>query len=286
MRKVRITRLPQAKAGGFTGNNLNKEISTMGGAGMTNTSDNVSTRDTLQPVPRSQANVEAEYNETAFGDLNGDGMPEHMKIGGKRHSAGGTPLNLPDDTFIYSDTASMKIRDKEILKMFGKTSGSYTPATLAKQYDINKYRAILQDKSSDKKDIATAEAMIKNYNNKLGALALAQESKKGFPQGIPSAARPYMDEMGLRDEDILPEEPQMQRQEMQQGFDPMMGIGMAAYGGTLYKAAIGVETKAKAQVIDPYGKAKTNAGNRTPSGKTNEFSSRYDNVNDYTENLC
>ena len=88
MRKVRITKLPQAQAGGFTGNNLNKEISTMGGARMTNNSDNVSTRDTLQAVPRNQANLEAEKGETAFGDINGDGMAEHMKIGGKKHSKG------------------------------------------------------------------------------------------------------------------------------------------------------------------------------------------------------
>ena len=276
MRKVRITKLPQAQAGGFTGNNLNKEISTMGGARMTNNSDNVSTRDTLQAVPRNQANLEAEKGETAFGDINGDGMAEHMKIGGKKHSKGGTPLNLPDNTFIYSDTASMKIRDKEVLKMFGKTSGSYTPAQLAKQYDVNKYRKILEDKKSDKKDIATAESMIKNYNSKLGALALAQESKKGFPQGIPAAARPYMDEMGLKDEDILPEELQMQKQQMQEGFNPMMSAEMA-YGGELRKAVLGEET------IDPYGNAKTNAGNRTPTNKANQFNTRYENVKSYTD---
>ena len=80
--------------------------------------------------------------------------------------------------------------------------------------------------------------MIKNYNSKLGALALAQESKKGFHQGIPAAARPYMDEMGLKDEDILPEELQMQKQQMQEGFNPMMSAEMA-YGGELRKAVLG-----------------------------------------------
>jgi len=49
--------------------------------------------DTLKAVPRDEANVEAEKGETVFGDLDGDGGLEHMKIGGKRHNEGGTPLN-------------------------------------------------------------------------------------------------------------------------------------------------------------------------------------------------
>ena len=76
--------------------------------------------------------------------------------------------------------------------MFGKSKkkGGYTPAELAKPYDINKYKAILMDKDSDRLDRENAELMIKNYIMKLGALAIAQESKKGFPQGIPEMARP------------------------------------------------------------------------------------------------
>jgi hypothetical protein len=117
--------------------------------------------------------------------------------------------------------------------------------------------------------------MIKNYNSKLGALALAQESKKGFPKGIPEAARPYMEEMGLADQDILPEEPQMQRQNVQEGMNPMMNVEMA-YGGSLQKARVGLDG------IDPYGKAKRVEGNSTPTKKSNTFSSRYDDVKTYT----
>jgi hypothetical protein len=36
-------------------------------------------------------------------DLDNDGMVEHAKIGGKRHSHGGTPLNVPDGSFVFSD---------------------------------------------------------------------------------------------------------------------------------------------------------------------------------------
>jgi hypothetical protein len=167
--------------------------------------------------------------ETAFGDINGDGFTEHMLIGGKRHSKGGTPLNLPDGTFIFSDTAAMKINDLEILAKFGKKSGSFTPAELAKPYDINKYRTILEDPNSDKVDKKSAELMIKNINLKLGALALAQEAKKGFPQGIPEVAQPYMQQMGIREEDLIPQKPQAEAevnaQAMQNPYENQ-GMGM------------------------------------------------------------
>lgn len=161
----------------------------------------------ITAVPRAEANLEAEGGETVYGDINGDGMPEHKIIKGPRHAQGGVPLKLPDDTFIFSDFRGMKLKDPNIVGMFGKPTGKgYTPAELAKQYDIEKYRKILQDPNSDMIDKKTAELMIKNYTIKLGALALAQEAKKGFPQGIPAVARPYMEAHGLSDEDILPTE--------------------------------------------------------------------------------
>jgi hypothetical protein len=58
--------------------------------------------------------------------------------------------------------------------------------------------------------------MIKNAVMKLGALALAQESKKGFPQGIPEMAKPYMEAMGIREEDLIPQEKQQQPNMAQQ----------------------------------------------------------------------
>jgi hypothetical protein len=230
--KVKITkRLPQAKSGGFTGNNLNKQVISFGGADMNAASRHLENTRYLKEVPRDEANLEAEKGESAFGDINGDGFTEHMLIGGKRHHSGGTPLNLPDGTFIFSDTASMKITDCNILKIFGKACGKkgYTPAELAKPYDINKYRTILEDPNSDSVDKKTAELMIKNINLKLGALALAQEAKKGFPQGIPEVARPYMEQMGIREEDLLPQKPQAEAevnaQAMQNPYENQ-GMGM------------------------------------------------------------
>ena len=49
-------------------------------------------------------------------------MAEHKTIKGPRHSNGGVPLNLPDDTFIYSDFKGMSVKEPELLTMFGKNS--------------------------------------------------------------------------------------------------------------------------------------------------------------------
>ena len=145
---------------------------------------------TIKPVPRNEANIEAEKGETAWGDFNGDGHKEHMVIPGKLHSEGGTPLNVPEGTFIYSNTRKMKLGGP-ILSHFGKSKNDkkkYTPAELAKQYDVNKYKAILDDPNSDALTKKTAKNMIANYEKKLAELALVQEGKKGFPQGIPKVA--------------------------------------------------------------------------------------------------
>jgi len=197
--KVRIKKVPQARTGYQVQGSLANDVPAMGGADYNAYigKPNLKASKYITAVPREEANLEAEGGETVYGDINGDGMPEHKTIKGPRHSGGGVPLNLPDDTFIYSDFRGMNIKEPEFLQMFGKGSKgkkSYTPAALAKQYDIEKYRKILQDPDSDAIDRKTAELMIKNYQNKLAALALVQEGKKGFPQGMPAVAKPMLTE--------------------------------------------------------------------------------------------
>ena len=261
MYKVRIKSLPKAAYGQQVQGALNVNPTSFGGRDFNESMSRMnpaSTRKTLTAVPREEANLEAEGGETAFGPISGQNIPDHMVIKGKRHSKGGVPLNLPDDTFIFSDTKAMRITDPNILAMFGKKSkkGGYTPAELAKPYDINKYKAILMDPDTDKLTRNTAEMMIKNFIMKLGALALAQESKKGFPQGIPAMAQPYMEANGITEEQLMPELAQQQQPapQGQQQLPPppsqmpsgepvaqpmseeemmaMQGQGMMAYGGT------------------------------------------------------
>lgn len=187
-------------------------------------------RNTLQPVAREGANLEAEKGETAV--VNIDGMPAHFKIGGKRHSQGGTPLNLPDNSFIFSDTSKMKIKDPNVLAQFGMApkKGGYTPAEIAKKYDLNKFRKILADPNTEDLERKTAEMMIANYNEKLAKLALAQESIKGFPQGIPVIAMPYIDAMQMDSSTFLP----AQAEEQMEGENqPDADMGTARYGANV-----------------------------------------------------
>jgi hypothetical protein len=148
--------------------------------------------DTLSPVPRDEANIEAERGETIVGDLNNDGMVEHAIVGGKRHFRGGTPLNVPDGSFVFSDYNKLKIKNKDLLKgifNYGGSKGA-TPAQVAKRYELNKYVDILNDPESDALDKKTAQLMLDNNMKKLGQLALVQEGMKGFPDGIPDIAAP------------------------------------------------------------------------------------------------
>ena len=107
----------------------------------------------------------------------------------------------------------MKIKDPEILKIFDysdaqikkiKKSRGITPASIAKKYDINKYREVLQDENSNKIERNTAELNIKNANLKLAQLALYQESMKGFPDGIPAVALPFLGKFGIDPSSFLP----------------------------------------------------------------------------------
>jgi hypothetical protein len=232
----------------------------------------------LQPISRAAANIEAEKGETAF-ILDEGGLPAHYEIGGKRHTEGGTPLNVPEDTFIFSDTKGMVIKDPQILAQFGEAK-SKTPADIAKKYDMNQYRKVLSDKDTDDLQRQTAEKMIENYTMLLGKLALVQESMKGFPQGVPMIAQPYMIMNNIKPEDILPkqadqqpQQPQLEEAEaMEEGPMPQMAMfGYEAppmlpptyfanggssrgrmvritrapqysYGGSLPKAQIGLQT--------------------------------------------
>lgn len=180
----KLKKLPRARTGYQIQGSLANDVPAFGGADYNAYigKPSLRVRNSMGAVPREEANIEAEGGETLVGDIDGSTFPSFYNIKGPRHSSGGVPMNLPDDTFIFSDTQSMKITDPEILKMFGKTpkKGGYTPAELSKTYDINKYRKLLQDPDSNKMEKKTAEMMIKNYVMKLGALALAQESKKVF----------------------------------------------------------------------------------------------------------
>ena len=151
-------------------------------------------KNTMTAVPREQATIEVEGGESVIGDINQDGFLELMTFQGKRHSKGGMPVNIPDGSFIFSDTSKLRIKNPELLKYFGMGNNKkgYTPAQISKKYQINKYIDILKNEDAD--DIAkkTANEMLKNNTKKLAELAIVQESMKGFENGVPDFAASVM----------------------------------------------------------------------------------------------
>ena len=152
-------------------------------------------KNTMGAVPREEANIEVEGGETVVGDVNNDGFLEHMTFVGKRHSEGGVPVNIPEGSFIFSDTKKLKIKDKEALKeVFGLPfkKGGYTPAEIAKRYQVNSFIDDLKNPETDEISKRSATKMLQNNMEKLGMLALMQESMKGFPDGVPAIAESVM----------------------------------------------------------------------------------------------
>lgn len=126
--------------------------------------------------------------------LRPDGEALHDVVG-KRHYAGGVETWLPEGSFVFSDFKDLAFnkRDHKLFEL--KEGGSYkkhdnTPAeVLRRNIDVkhyNKMSETLGNKYKDSISKNTAELMLSKYQEKLGQIALIQESKKGFPEGTPS----------------------------------------------------------------------------------------------------
>lgn len=188
-----------------------------------------------------KAKIEVEGGESVIGDSNRDGHIDLFHFKGKRHSEGGMPVDIPEGSFIYSDTKRLTIKDKDLLqKFFGLPykKGGYTPAEISKKYSINKYVQILKDEDSDAIAKRTANEMIKKHTEKLGILAFVQEAMKGFPDGIPEIAMVAMQAIGADVEGLMqasmppemmtPQTPMMNPQDL-----PMDAMAMAPEEGMM-----------------------------------------------------
>ena len=216
MKKIKINKLPK----GFVRNADGSITQKMENGG----------QPILNASPRSAANLEAEKGETVVTDLDNNKIPEHHKIGGKKHSEGGTPLNLPPKSFIFSDHKSMSIKGDALKKFIpGTSKKKMTPAQIAsnKRFDISEENKILKDADADAMAKATAERNIQSKLVKLGELAMEQESIKDFENGIPEIAMPFLKRQG-----VSPEQVQMINAELEQ--KNMMDEMAAAYGKETY----------------------------------------------------
>lgn len=199
-------------------------------------------------------NIEAEGGETIL-DPNVGGLPAHFNINGPSHAEGGVPMRATEDSFIFSKFLKMP---KDISEYFGfanpkkgksKTS-KHSFADAAKKHGgvINHAREVMADPRSTKQDIATAELNIKNAIDKLGQISLAQEASKGYEDGIPALAMPYLMRVGADPDALLP---MADKEQMGQAPDDQMAEApMAMFGGTkrrLRRAQDGIPEAVKAK---------------------------------------
>ena len=161
-----------------------------------NTTRDESVRYSLSSVPRDKANIEAEGGETVLTDLNDDNQFGLYNITGPRHSKGGVPMYLPEQSFIYSDTDKMRFNQEEMAEYGIESKSKMTPAQISKRYDLNKYYGTMKDQFADEITARSSELMLKKNMMGLSKLAFGQELKKKFEDGVPLAAHPYLVSIG------------------------------------------------------------------------------------------
>lgn len=188
--------------------------------GDTNFNDDkdVSVRYSLSSVPREDANIEAEGGETVLTDLNNNGQFGLYDITGPRHSQGGVPMYLPEQSFIFSDTNAMKMDRSELAEFGIESRKKKTPAEVSKKFKLNEYLAQINDQYADEISTRSADMMLSKNMRSLSKLAFGQELKKGFEDGVPLAAYPYLQEQGIDPIDFTAQIEEQSRQQAELNF--------------------------------------------------------------------
>ena len=141
-----------------------------------------------------KANVEIEKNEVI---LQPD-LSALFQAKGKRHSQGGIDVCLKPYSFIFSDDKSLSINEKEhemfeLKKMGGvfKKTKSTPAQVLKRNVDLKHYNTLVSNIDNvDKDELSKTSSarMLEKYIGTLGQVAILQEKKKKFPDGVPSFA--------------------------------------------------------------------------------------------------
>lgn len=279
MAKIRLNKLPDGfeikdgkvvkkmqQGGMMTGDQSNYALVTSPysfGNDQFNNSDDVSVRYSLSSVPREAANIEAEGGETVLTDLNNDGQFGLYNIKGPRHSKGGVPMYLPEQSFVFSDTPKMKFNRQEMADFGIESRKKMTPAKISKKFQLNEYIGAMADPFADEITIRSAEMMRDKNQMSLSKLAFGQEAKKQFSDGVPVTAHPYLISQGINPIEFTQKVENITREQaalrMFEGLSPeqqaqimalrqimeqagqMPQQPMAAYGMELPKAQGGIE---------------------------------------------
>jgi len=185
------------------------------GQTMFNNTNDESVRHSLSSVPRDEANIEAEGGETVLSDLNNNGDFGLYNITGPRHSQGGVPMFLPEQSFIYSDTPKLKFTKNEMAE-FDMGGSKKTPAKISKKFGLNDFYGELNSQFSDNISSRSAELMLKKNMEDLSKLSFMQEAKKNFEDGVPLASHPFLVSQGLNPLEFTASVEQISMQQAQQ----------------------------------------------------------------------
>lgn len=191
--------------------------------------------DTISKVDNKEdANAEIEQGEIVRQDLPNGGTLLHKALG-KKHKDGGIPVNLPNNSFIFSNfkTTSLNKEELETFKLggFSKKVNNMTPAKiLEKNVDIKHYNEMekyLQE-SKDSVQLKTAQLMKEKYDKVVAKVAALQESKKPNTN-IPNFAYLTEDTPELKEQEIMTQQyregghvlPKFQLGSFYNKFDPL-----------------------------------------------------------------
>lgn len=140
----------------------------------------------MKPIAIKDSNSEIERGELILDPETG---ALHKALG-KPHSKGGTPVNLKDSSFVFSNFKDLAFNKKEKelfeFKKGGTKAKLNTPSKiLEKEVDLehhNKMIKFLQDeKNQTSPTLNSAKLMMLKNLEKAGQVAFLQESKKGVP---------------------------------------------------------------------------------------------------------
>jgi hypothetical protein len=228
MKKIKVNSLPEGfevingriveakKQGGVTTGDQSKYGLVTTGTNSSENIDETSVRYSLMRVPRDEANIEAEGGETVLTDLNGDGKFGLYDIKGPRHNKGGVPLNLPPQSFVFSDFNKLLFSKKEMAEFGLETKKRLTPAKISKKYGLNEYHGKINDDYADDIQVTSAELMLAKNGGQLSKLAFMQEAKKNFSDGVPVSSHPYLISIGEDPIEFTAKVEEISRQQAQQ----------------------------------------------------------------------
>lgn len=207
-RKVRITKMPSMANGGVTKTGTQQsyglyrnERFPIGANSDNDAADDRGIRSYYPESPRDEADIEVEKGELIISG-NMTGM---YKVGGKKHSEGGTPVKATPGDYIVSDyiQAPAALRDFFGLERTSKKKKDNTWAALlnrkvnAKDYNrlVDILKQASEGKEVDQFELATAKNRVPDYQKYISRAALGNELSKGLegkPFEIPQIGIPAM----------------------------------------------------------------------------------------------